>query len=524
LNAVCYNSEEQKIKLQSTLDNSKEYNRAIPLAFIKSSDAHDHEKVGSRVTWIKLEKLNFESLKDAFSNPSELISSQEPNTAKILKRVLSLDNTFGISDIERNKQLFCTLVCALNNTKGGNILIGVTEDKKQIGIKVDYSDKDHELKLIKQIIPYFEMLHVTGTLKNCAVSFYPLEDDKVIMSVRIDAGNDLLSIKEDNRVYSIVNKKVVQLSAPEIQTIIEEKTSKQMEQKIKIRIESIESDCRLTRHLFYSMPIIKNFEMNSKRTRFDYKIAEPIQLNPDLKEYIRKIFERSDGHSIGNVFVVSNRQIPRLKDAYLRYTVPICRVPKLGKELINKDTIFITSVGGVFFAQSDYPYYSEEIDMHVTKIYSFFGLPYGMKFITCFLKSSFFLWYVFNKFGNLELLKDEIFKNIRLPILNVENPECAYKIEQIEKNFDDIRNLEKFFLRTFNRIKETEDKIKYVDKHNSSVDPLAYSIDHLIYSLIGLNSSEINLIEENLRLNNIYIPSLPLPIKTEVINIKTIEK
>ncbi|MCH7852920.1 MAG: hypothetical protein IIB76_01125 [Proteobacteria bacterium] len=90
---------EQKEKLQHIIKTSKEYYRTIPLAFLKFSDSHVADTVGLPSTWVKLEKISFESLKTAFSNASELVSTEEPHVMKILDDLIKSPNSFGIPDV-----------------------------------------------------------------------------------------------------------------------------------------------------------------------------------------------------------------------------------------------------------------------------------------------------------------------------------------------------------------------------------------------------------------------------------------
>ncbi|MFC1913245.1 PHP domain-containing protein [Chloroflexota bacterium] len=113
LSAACYSSEEQKDKLMSVLTTAKEYSRTTPPAFLKFSDAHKPEDVGSKLSWINIENLSFESLKTAFANPSEMISTEEPSTSRILDDLIKLENTFGVTDLNaETENRFKCLVCA----------------------------------------------------------------------------------------------------------------------------------------------------------------------------------------------------------------------------------------------------------------------------------------------------------------------------------------------------------------------------------------------------------------------------
>ena len=122
LSAVCYKNEEQKEKLKNTLATSKEYYRPTPLSFLKFSDAHIADDVGQPLTWVKVEKISFESLKVVFSNPSEMVSTEEPSMSRILDDLLKSPNSFGIPDLSAESLVnIKKYICALSNTDGGYI-------------------------------------------------------------------------------------------------------------------------------------------------------------------------------------------------------------------------------------------------------------------------------------------------------------------------------------------------------------------------------------------------------------------
>ena len=120
LQAIGYRSEKQKNKLADILKNSKEYKRNTPVAFVKFSDSHCLDEVGSYVTWFKLDKINFDNIKLALSNPTEKISTEIPSLNKILNRIFKEEIIFGVINFsDENKKYFMQAICALNNSKGG---------------------------------------------------------------------------------------------------------------------------------------------------------------------------------------------------------------------------------------------------------------------------------------------------------------------------------------------------------------------------------------------------------------------
>jgi len=506
LSAVCYKSEEQKEKLQHIIKTSKDYYRTIPLAFLKFSDSHVADTVGLPSTWVKLEKISFESLKTAFSNASELVSTEEPSIMKILDDLTKLPNSFGILDLSTESQeLIRKYICALGNSEGGYILMGVTPNRGKVGIPLKHTSKRESFnELFDQIGNCFRGVEPSP---HPSLNIYPLQDNKVIISIHISKSSALVNLREDGLVYSIKGNTISVLSASDIEYLIEDKVMKEVESKISRRLQSVERDCHLIKNLFSSLPIIRFFEKNSNEARLKPSLNESVSLNPDDINKLNKI--ESNGTSRGTLFYLSESQPPRLPNAYLRYTLPLFTIRNINRPSLPSETIYVIPGGGIYYSNRDYPFFSERygqvIKLSKTSIHS----KYGMKFITCFLKSSFLLWYMKNKYDDIDFFAPGIFNNLRFPVLNMKNPHTVEIMDSINKDFDIIVKLETTFLIGLNKIKEDEMR-QYAEEHNRRVDEVAHHIDDSIYKLVGLAAVEIITIENNLRLNGIYLPEKEL--------------
>ncbi|OGP13912.1 MAG: hypothetical protein A2052_00540 [Deltaproteobacteria bacterium GWA2_54_12] len=62
------------------------------------------------------------------------------------------------------------------------------------------------------------------------------------------------------------------------------------------------------------------------------------------------------------------------------------------------------------------------------------------------------------------------------------------------------------FLKKITSVEKPKEQNDICILHNRKVDTLAYVIDKVIYKLIGLSEHDIDIIEQNLRLNEIYLP------------------
>lgn len=311
LSAVCYKNEEQKEKLQHILRSSKEYHRTIPLSFLKFSDAHIADEVGSPSTWVKLEKRSFESLKNAFSNPSELVSTEEPSMVKILDDLLQLPTAFGIPDLSAESQeIIKKHICALANTDGGYILLGVTHNKGKIGIPVKEGPKKEAYhQLFDQIISCLK-----GVVPDPrpSLNIYLLQANKVIVSLNIPKSTTLVSLTDDGLVYAIKDSSISVLKAADIEYLVEDKVLKDIELKISKRLQSVENDCNLIKSLFSSLPVIRFFDNSSVEARLNPSLAKSINLKSDDIERLKK--RPLHGTSRGTIFFFTESTPP---DCYI---------------------------------------------------------------------------------------------------------------------------------------------------------------------------------------------------------------
>jgi PHP family Zn ribbon phosphoesterase len=500
LNAVCYDNEIQIEKLKQILKTAKEYIRQVPLSFVKFSDAHSVNKIGSAFTWFRLENINFESLKVAFANSSEMISIEEPSLSRILNELCLRTDSFGVPDLsDSSKEDIKRYICSLHNSIGGNILIGVTDRKVVIGIRMEAEEAG------KEIVKCF--IDICGSFRY-QITVYPLHGDRIVVSIRIAQGSYLINIEGDNRIHTIKDNKVEVLSALDVQMLIEDRLIDKMESKINKRLLAVENDCKLIKNLFSILPIVRKFEKNSISARFNVEIEKSRKLNIEDIQKLKKA--PANGISKGNLFYLDEKRTPRLPYTYLRYSLPLFMLKNIEKKILNKETIYIVPGGGAYIAKRDYPFFSDnDICQRIIKLCKTrANARYGIKFTLCFLKSSLLLWYCLNKYESTDIYDPEIFNNLRLPGLNISDPSVKGKLSEINNHCNKIIDLERKYLSSTQKLKKAEikEKINKIDQHNADIDKIAYDIDQVIYQLLNLNADEISIIENTLGLNEIYLP------------------
>jgi len=505
LYAVCYNNETQKDKLRSSLQSGKEYSRTFPLSFVRFSDSHIASDVGSVSTWVKVDSISFESLKKAFTNPSENVSTEEPSTMKILDDLIRLPNSFGISDFtEESKNLCKKCICALLNSDGGYILLGVTQQKNKVGIPLSDTTSVPEDKYKPIVKDIASCLTTIEPLYLPSLSFYPLQNNRVIVSLHVPAGDTLASIKNDNRIYSFSDGNINVISAPDIQSKIEQKTLKDVEQRVFRRIAAVENDCTFIKNVFSTLPLMRIFEKTTREANFNVSVSRPINITPLQGAKLQKAL--IIGASKGNLFFLKEAQSPRFPYTYLRYSLPLFTLQQLESGSSPKETIYIVPGGGVYYSKRDYPSFSHEGDPILKLHKSTNNSRYGIKFTVSFLKSTLLLWYLINKFDDIDLFQPKIFRKLRFPVVNMRRPESLKTISEIEDSLDKILDLERECLIAVRKCNGIEAKQDLLTQHNKRVDELAYSIDLNLYSLLGFSQDSIKVIEDNIRLNKIYIP------------------
>jgi len=511
LNGIEYKNEVTKDKIANIIRTSKQYQRKIPLAFVKFSDSHNVSEVGRNITYVKLGMIDFESVKNAFGNPTEKISTEYPEIQKILDKLISEEIAFGVEDLStENKEYFKKLICGLNNSEGGYCLVGLTKNRNKIGLPVP-TRNEKEMK--NKIKGYFRDIYnclkeIEGDAR-LTWNFYPLQNRKMIISVHVRRGDDLVNIKNQGNIYLIKKKKIRVASARELQKMIEAKSVSVIETRIEKKITEMEGGISSIRNFLKAIPIIRKCEDNCVSLR---RIIDGPDVMRDIKISKTEIFKINssknvyiNGFSKGNIVFFEYKFEPRLDYAYLRYSPPIFKA-RTGVRSVKKELIYLVPGGGVFYSQKKYPIFTNGSSFAIAFSSKEPG-KYSNKFISCFLKSSFWLWYCMNKFGTLDIISPDIFQKAIIPRIHIKDRKNMKKIEFVDDNLDKILELEKGFLSIIPKSKKNgEIYRKKTEAHNKKVDRLAYEIDKFIYSLLSLSNPEIKVIESFLSENRIYLP------------------
>lgn len=497
LRGLCYKSEKQRSLLEKTIQNSKEYQRDIPLAFLKSSDAHSLTEIAIDTTFFQLKDLNFKDFKAAFNNPLEYISTTVPAVKSIVERILKTGKAISINEFE--DIVFDQYLCAFHNTSGGFIVIGVNE----LGGITGYPNDKLEA-LFKKVM---ESIKSLSNNIEYDINPYPAQNNKSILIINIKKGVKLIDSNNDGIIWVFESKNAKRLSAQEIEQNIEKRITDQLQRKIVNRLIKIESDSLEIKNSLFSFPIIHKFEQNSKVissliSKIDYK--DPLKLKKEQIELLKNYSKnKNNGKSKGNIFYFDDLISPRLNNAYLRLSIPKFYLKGIENHTKRNEQIIVTPGGATFYSTKSIEHYNE-LELGLLAFNSA-NINYSNKFICSFLKSSFFLWYFNFKYETVDFFVPDKFKLILFPKVYSKNPDHRDIIQKIEGAFDIILEKETEFLQKDLKV-ENDNYEEIIENHNNEIDKYSHEIDQLIYKLIDLTLDEINIIETSLNANNIYVP------------------
>lgn len=496
---ICYKSEKQKNSIESILS---QYPRTTPVAFLKSSDAHQTSEIGRDVSFFRIEENNWESFKGAFDNPTECIFTTIPETHSIIKKVANSGSCLFIGQLDDNTHATMSqYICGLANANGGYIIIGADSIQSINGVSEERVD---DLEAV-----FHKVYETIPGLANISINSYPIKDNTIVIVVRVPRSEELLGIEKDVCIYCYQNKKIEKLSASEIQSLITLRLTSRFSERVNTELDSIRKKTTAIDTYIKSLPILNSFYNNSvfiSSVISEVTLVEPVRLTPQQYASLKDGFEKhGNGVSRGNVFFFEDEFKPRLSEAYLRITLPSYHVK--GLDAVEKEqALYFIPGGAVFYSDKSLNCYYNTREP-VLKISVKNG--YSIKFLCAYLKSSFYLWYLMNRFNTMDVIPPSFFNCVRIPQLFPNNPDHSSIVSQIEGLFGVIVSAEKTFMSKQSRIKDSNELLDFIMSHNESVKSSFVQIDDLFFTLLNLTEDEKQTIRENLRVNGIYVPGLP---------------
>lgn len=496
LAGICYKNENQKNSIESIIS---QHSRNTTKAFLKSSDAHQTAEIGRDLSFFRIDDKSWNSFKEAFDNPTECIFTTFPEIQSIIKNVACSDTCLFIGRLEENTHVVLShYICGLANSNGGYIILGADSAHSINGISEERLEEiDLLWRTVHDIIP---------GLTNIRFTLYPVRDKTIVLVVRVTPSVDLLGVEQEDCIYCFQNKKIEKLNAFEIQSLITSRLSSRFSERINCELDSIRKKTFAIDTYIKSLPILNSFY--SKSVLLTSVISEvtpvpPCRITSQQFASLKDSFEKyGNGVSRGNIYFFENEQKPRLSDAFLRITLPCYNVRGLKPAQAGHAIIFVPG-GAVFYTEKilNVYYNTQEPILKVVA-----SKDYSTKFLCAYLKSSFHLWYLLNRFNSLDVIPPSSFNCVRVPQLYPKRPDHSSIVKEIEGTFDKIIEIEKNFLPGQNKIKTPEELCEYIMAHNKSVEILFNNIDESIFNLLGLTDDERQTIRGNLSVNSIYVP------------------
>ena len=495
---ICYKSEKQKNNIRN-LFSQLDYKRTNPIAFLKASDAHKTDEIGKEKTFFRLKKLEWHEFKDSFNNPDEYIFTSNPNTKSIINNISKTGKCVFIPEFsESYTDDLAKSICGLSNSDGGYIILGAESNDVINGVEIK---EENDIKAIKA---FFNEIATKTKKSSLSFNLYPLKDNFVILVIKVNSGDELIDVEDNGEIYFLKKGKIVKLNARQIQQLICQKIETKYQQHISKELAIVKKSATAIDTYLKSQPILNFYGRQSVNIRnfiVSLKLQEPTKLTQEQKQtLVERYKEQENGCFKGNIIYIDEVYSPRLKDACLRITPPKFYLKGI-KTISPKKHLYIAPGGAVFYSESELNYQNGN-DLPILKIEV--SDKYSIKFLCAFLKSSFFLWYIKNKFGDFDFFPPEIFNYITIPSLHLGNPTEKNLIAKIEADVDNIIELERTFLKTNWRI--IRDKSDYVIQHNEKTKNYFKGIDESIYSLLRLKEEDVMTIKENLRANYVYVP------------------
>ena len=392
-------------------------------------------------------------------------------------------------------------ICGYANSIGGVIFIGAESSDIMLGLDLN-SDSD-----FNEYVKYInETLSELSAQPEINIGLYPLKKGKCIIVVKVISNDDFIDIKNDGIIHYYEKGSVTQLSAKRIHSILTQRINDNMTLQINKELSSIQKSVLYIDTYIKSLPIVNSYTDKSIQLSSvikSFTLEDPIKLTKKQIEQISDKYNcNPNGKSKGNIYYFDKLQRPRLADAFLRISIPRFNLKEVtnGKKSSN---IYIIPGGAIYYSDKDINFYNPN------------GLPiikltleniYPIKFLCAFLKSSFLLWFIKNKYNSIDIYAPKIFRNLLIPKLNLENIKQKEIIESIEQLFDEILAKEKEFLST--DLTKFDDKYceELIKRHNNAVQSNFVEIDKLIFSLLHLGADEVKVINEYLQSSNIFVP------------------
>lgn len=510
INAFSCNAMSQKEKIINLFINDSNYKRAYVPAFINCSDAHNIDDIGKKYSYVKLHNLSLSEIKNAFLSPEGKISdTSDQRLEKDIFKLIEDEEPILISDLSLvNATDLSHYICAALNEGTNYIIIGISPEKKLIGIKKE--DCDFK-KLINDAIDLItsQYMHLQYST---TVEFLGNGNNIVVIYIRSSV-NCLWYTEDNNLVYILDNNTPVPATITQIESLVQENTLceiSKLEDKNSQTISSIGTQLLSITNTIEKHELIQDILLIGIPLLSIYSLAAHTSTKITEDMY-NLYFNKDNGLSNGNLYFITKNQI-RLNDTILRYSCPITTIPEnilasIDSIKLSSDSIIISQYGGAHITTCNNNIIGKETDYLILTPKTNESLsPYA---VLAWLKSSLFTWFVYKRYNTTNIYLPEILREIIVP-----DKILVDLSDNLQTIVQDILALEVEFLSTFTKEdicikcqKCTDDsclKDELLKKHNELVDQKTGLLDQLIFDAFYVDESKQFFIKEDLEAANIY--------------------
>ena len=495
INAISVNSLTQLKKIQTLIKNDPNYQREQIWAYLNASDAHSIEEIGTKVSYVALGNINFESLFYAITNSAEYISDVEnQDISDLINALNNQQKVINMSDIK--KEDFNNLLCATLNSGFQSIIIGVDEQKKIMGCSISKEEMSGLMSSATDEIDNID--HV-----NCGLLTEPLGNGRNVYIILIrKISEKICYVKSSDDVY-IFDKGVRKAHIGEIERLISDKLLKELEsfqESNETAILEIHDKLKIIEHPIKKYKLVKAIE---KEKRYLSEIVNIIPKEGNSRH------EVDVGRHSGNCYFVKNENVI-LEYAVLRFSCPIDEIEFTDndankKYLMEKESIVITEKGGSYLIRPQEEMYIDgDADFLILQMND--NSEFSLYATIAWLKSKAFFWYMLKIIGDVKLYSPMDFRHIIIP-----NIKCLYKGEKIEALCQEVLIKEDSFMKKFDELSELEsegdkeENTKILEEinaliatHNRIVSEIMSQIDDIIFNALRLSDYQRNIILEDL--------------------------
>lgn len=496
INAFSCNAMSQKEKIINLFINDSNYKRAYVPAFINCSDAHNIDDIGKKYSYVKLHNLSLSEIKNAFLSPEGKISdTSDQRLEKDIFKLIEDEEPILISDLSLvNATDLSHYICAALNEGTNYIIIGISPEKKLIGIKKEDCDfKQLVTDAIDLITSQYMHLQYSTT-----VEFLGNGNNIVVIYMRSSV-NCLWYTEDNNLVYILDNNTPVPATITQIESLVQENTLceiSKLEEKNSQTISSIGTQLLSITNTIEKHELIQDILLTGIPLLSIYSLAAHTSTKITEDMY-NLYFNKDNGLSNGNLYFITKNQI-RLNDTILRYSCPITTIPEnilasIDSIKLSSDSIIISQYGGAHITTCNNNIIGKETDYLILTPKTNESLsPYA---VLAWLKSSLFTWFVYKRYNTTNIYLPEILREIIVP-----DKILVDLSDNLQTIVQDILALEVEFLSTFTKEdicikcqKCTDDtclKDELLKKHNELVDQKTGLLDQLIFDAFYVDESK----------------------------------